>query len=145
MPRRHLTCSQAHPMQVLIERLCVGVWLRGAGMGHTVTLHEVKVVATLGTPSPGCTSPSRMVVPVQRSPRLGELVVVVGWVSGREEDHVIAIAKRHELQTPKPNHRGQRKWMFRVSHPKEWRERDVDTQRAPTWRANCWCSDPGGP
>jgi hypothetical protein len=35
--------------------------------------------------------------------------------------------------------------MFRVSHPKEWRESDIDMQRALTWRANCRCSDPGGP
>jgi hypothetical protein len=94
-------------MQVLIERLYVGVWLRGARTGRAVILHEVMVVATLGTPSPGCTSPARTVVPAQRSPRLGEIVVMVGWVSGREEDHVVAVAKGHELQTHKPNHRGQ--------------------------------------
>jgi hypothetical protein len=62
-------------------------------------------------------------------------MVAVGWVSGREEDHVIA-AKRHELQAPKPDHRGQRKWTFRVSHPKKWQENDVGMQRplpgAPT-------------
>jgi hypothetical protein len=67
----------------------------------------VMMVATLGTPSPGCTSPTRTVVPAQRSLGLGELVVMVGWVSRREEDHVKAVAKGHELQTPKPNHRGQ--------------------------------------
>jgi hypothetical protein len=76
-------------------------------MRHTITLHEAMVVATLGTPSPGCTSPARMVVLAQRSPRLEELVVVADWVSGREEDHVVAVAKGHELQTPKPDHRGQ--------------------------------------
>jgi hypothetical protein len=68
------------------------------------------------------------VVPVQRSPVLEELVVVVGWVSGREEDHVVAVAEGHELQTPEPDHRGQRKWTFGVSRPKEWREGDGDTQ-----------------
>jgi hypothetical protein len=30
------------------------------------------------------------------------------------------VAKRHELQAPKPDHRGQRKWMFGVSHLEEW-------------------------
>jgi hypothetical protein len=64
---------------------------------------------------------------MQRSPRLGELMVAVGWVSGREEDHVVAIAKRHELQALKPNHRGQQKWTFGVSHPEKWRENDVGT------------------
>jgi hypothetical protein len=62
-----------------------------------------------------------------------------------EEDHVIAVAKGHELQTPEPDHRSQWKWMFRVSHLEKWQESDVDTQRSPTWRANCRCSDPGGP
>jgi len=28
----------------------------------------------------------------------------------REQDHVIAGAGRHELETPKPNHRGARNW-----------------------------------
>jgi hypothetical protein len=41
------------------------------------------------------------------SARLGELMVTVGWVARREEDHVVAVAKRHELQAPKPDHRGQ--------------------------------------
>jgi hypothetical protein len=51
----------------------------------------------LGTPSPGGTCLARATIPEQRSPRLGELVVIVGRVPGREEDHVIAVAKRHEL------------------------------------------------
>jgi hypothetical protein len=68
----------------------------------------------------------------QRSPRLGELMVTVGWVPGREEDHVIAVAKRHELQAPELDHRGQWKWTFVVSHLEEWRENDIGTQRAPT-------------
>jgi hypothetical protein len=50
-------------------------------------------------------------------------------VSGREEDHVIAIAKRHELQAPKPDHRSERKRVFRVSHLEIWQESDVVTQR----------------
>jgi hypothetical protein len=64
------------------------------------------MAVALGTPSPGGTCLMRATVPVQCSPRLGELMVAVGWVSGREEDHVIDIAKRHELQAPKPDHRG---------------------------------------
>jgi hypothetical protein len=63
-------------------------------------------------------------------------MVIVGWVPGQEEDHVVAVVKRHELQAPKPDHRGQRKCTFGVSYPEEWRENDVGTQRplpsAPT-------------
>jgi hypothetical protein len=39
------------------------------------------------------------------------------------------MAKRHELQAPKPDRRGERKWTFGVSHLEEWRENDVGTQR----------------
>jgi hypothetical protein len=50
-------------------------------------------------------------------------------VSGWEEDHVIAVAEIHELQAPKPDHHGQQKWTFGVSHPKKWRENDIDMHR----------------
>jgi hypothetical protein len=86
-----------------------------------------------------------MVVPAQRSPRLGELVVMVSQVPRREEDHVVVVSKGHELQTPKPDHRSQWKWMFGVSHLEKWRESDVGTRRPPTWRANYRCSVSGGP
>jgi hypothetical protein len=67
-------------------------------------------------------------IPAQHSLGLGEHVVHVGWVPGREEDHVIAVAKRHELQTPKLDHRGQRERAFGVSHLEKWWENDVGTQ-----------------
>jgi hypothetical protein len=56
-------------------------------------------------------------------------MVAVSQVSGWEEDHVVAVAERHELQAPKLDYRGQRKWTFGVSHPEKWQESDVDTQR----------------
>jgi hypothetical protein len=87
----------------------------------------MEMMATLGMLSPGYTSPAGTVIPAQRSPTLGELVVMVGWVSGWEEDHVVAVAKGHELQTSEPDHHGQRKWTFEVSHPKEWQESDAGT------------------
>jgi hypothetical protein len=83
----------------------------------------------LGTPLPSCVSLARTVVPAQRSLGLGELVVTVGWVPRQEKDHVIAVAKGHELQIPKLDHCGQRKWMLGVSHLEEWRESDAGTQR----------------
>jgi hypothetical protein len=123
----------------------VGVWPRGARTEHRIASLGTMMMATLGMSSPDCTSPAGTVISAQRSPTLGELIVVVGRVSRWEEDHVIAIAEGHELQTPKPDHRSQRKWMFGVSHPEKWQESDVDTQRTPTSRANCRCLDLGGP
>jgi hypothetical protein len=129
MPRWCLIRSQVHPAQVLNERRCVGVRLRGAETEHRIAFLEMIMMATLDMPSPGCTSLAGTVIPAQRSPMLGELVVMVSWVSGREEDHVIAIAEGHELQTPELDHRSQRKWMFGVSHLEKWQESNVDTQR----------------
>jgi hypothetical protein len=92
------------------------------------------VVPSSSSSSGSCLT--RATVPAQRSPGLGELVVLVGRVPGREEDHVIAVAKRYELQTPKLDHRGQRERAFGVSHPEKWRGNDVGMQRplpgAPT-------------
>jgi hypothetical protein len=59
-------------------------------------------------------------------------MVVVSRVPGWEEDHVVAVAKGHELQAPKPDHRDQRKWTFRVSHAEKWWENDVGTQQPST-------------
>jgi hypothetical protein len=75
----------------------VVVWPRGVGTDHRIALHETMMMATLGMPSLGRSSPAGTVIPAQRSPMPGELVVMVSWVSGLEEDHVIAVAKRHEL------------------------------------------------
>jgi hypothetical protein len=47
------------------------------------------------------------------------------------------VAKRHELQAPKPDHRGQRKWTFRVSHPEKMAGKRCWHATSPTWRANC--------
>jgi hypothetical protein len=63
------------------------------------------MMATLVMPSPGRSSPAGTVILAQRFPTLGEFVVMVSWVSGWKEDHVVAVAKRHELQAPKPDHR----------------------------------------
>jgi hypothetical protein len=63
-------------------------------------------------------------------------MVRVGRVPGRKEDHVVAMAKRHELQAPKPNHRSQRERTFEVSHLEKWQKNNVGMQRplpsAPT-------------
>jgi hypothetical protein len=64
-------------------------------------------VVALGSPSPGGVYLTRATIPAQCSPRLGEFVVIVSQVPRREEDHVIAVAKGHELQAPKLDHRGQ--------------------------------------
>jgi hypothetical protein len=66
-------------------------------------------------------------------------------VPGREEDHVVAVAKRHELQAPKPDHRGQWERTFRVSHPEKWWENDVGTQRPLPGTPTVGVRSHGGP
>jgi hypothetical protein len=66
----------------------------------------------LGSPSPGGACLTRATIPAQCSSRLGELVVTVSQVPRWEEDHVVAVAKGHGLQAPKPDHHGQREWTF---------------------------------
>jgi hypothetical protein len=56
-------------------------------------------------------------------------MVHVGQVPGQEEDHVVAMAKRHELQTPKLDHHAQQERTFGVSHLEKWWENDIGTQR----------------
>jgi hypothetical protein len=73
----------------------------------------------LGSPSPSGACLTRATIPAQRSPRLGELVITIGQEPGWEEDHVVAVAKGHELQAPKPDYYGQREWTFGVSHPEK--------------------------
>jgi hypothetical protein len=94
-------------MQVLNERDYVGVQLKGAGTERHITLLGMMMMATLDMSPPGCSSPAGTVIPAQRSPTLGELIVAIRWVSGWEEDHVIAVVEGHELQTLELDVRGQ--------------------------------------
>jgi hypothetical protein len=71
-------------------------------------------------------------------------VVLIGRVPGREEDHVVAVAKRHEFQTVGTAQRSPRR-AFGVSHPGKMTGKRCWHAASPTWRANCRCSDPGGP
>jgi hypothetical protein len=60
----------------------------------------------------------------------GLTAVVVVVARRRKEYHVVAAVEGHELETPEMEHDGK---LF------------VNTQQAPTWRANCRRFDPGGP
>jgi len=59
----------------------------------------------------------------------------------REQNHVIAEASKHELETPKPNHRGIGEMRVAI-----WKGmgNQRKTRRTPTWRAKCRCFPPGG-
>jgi hypothetical protein len=79
-------------------------------------------------------------------PPSGELTTVVVAVALRgEEYHVIAAVEGHELETPEAEHRLGLKRLLKTTHLELNGKLFVNTQQAPTWRANCRRFGPGGP
>jgi hypothetical protein len=62
----------------------------------------------------------------------------------RKEYHVVAAVEGHELQTPEMKHRPGLKRLLETTHLELDGKLFVNTQQAPTWRANCRRFDPGG-
>jgi hypothetical protein len=80
------------------------------------------------------------------SPLPGELTtVVVAVVLRGEEYHVVAAVEGHELETPEAEQRPQLKRLLKTTHLELNGKVFVNTQQAPTWRANCRRFGPGGP
>jgi hypothetical protein len=70
------------------------------------------------------------------SPPGGSTTVVVVVLRG-EEYHVVAAVARHELETPEAEHRPGLKRLPKIVHLELNGKVFVNTQQAPTWRANC--------
>jgi hypothetical protein len=87
-------------------------------------------------------------------PPCGEDVVdsaVGGRIVGRhcrraagEEYHVAAVVEGHELKTPEMEHCPGLERLPETTHLELDRKLFVNTQQAPTWRANCRRFEPGG-
>jgi hypothetical protein len=75
--------------------------------------------------------------PASCSPLPGEPTTVVAVALRGEEYHVVASVKGHELETPEAEHRPWLKRLLEATHMELNRKVFVNTQRAPTWRANC--------
>ena len=79
------------------------------------------------------------------SPPPGELTTVVVAVALRgEEYHVVAAVEGHELETPEAEHRPGLKRLLKTTHLELNGKLFVNTQQAPTWRANCRRFGPRG-
>jgi hypothetical protein len=79
------------------------------------------------------------------SPPQGELTAVVVAVALRgKEYHVIAVVEGHELETPETEQRPGLKRLLENTHLELNGKLFVNTQQAPTWRANCRRFDPAG-
>jgi hypothetical protein len=64
-------------------------------------------------------------------------MTVVAITLRGEEYHIVAAVKGHELETPEVEHRPRLKRLLEATHLELNGEAFVNTQRAPTWRANC--------
>jgi hypothetical protein len=84
----------------------------------------------------GKTSPSP-------SPPGGLTVVVVAL--RRKEYNVIAVVEGHELETPKTEQCPGLKRLLETTYLELNEKLFINTQQAPTWRANYRRFDPGGP
>jgi hypothetical protein len=71
------------------------------------------------------------------SPPPGEPTTVVVVVLQGEEYHVVAAITGHELETPEAEHRPGLKRLPKIVHLELNGKVFVNTQQAPTWRANC--------
>jgi hypothetical protein len=78
-------------------------------------------------------------------PPPGELTAAVVAVALRgKEYHVVAVVEGHELETPETEQRPGLKRLLETTHLELNGKLFVNTQQAPTWRANCRRFDPGG-
>jgi hypothetical protein len=78
-------------------------------------------------------------------PSPGRLTAVVVTAALREKEyHVVAAVKGHELETPETEQRPRLKRLLETTHLDLNGKLFVNTQQAPTWRANCRRFDPGG-
>jgi hypothetical protein len=78
------------------------------------------------------------------SPPPGESETVVVVAPWREKYHFVAAVEGHELETPEAEHRPGLKRLLKTPHLELNGKVFVNTQQAPTWRANCPRFGPGG-
>jgi hypothetical protein len=78
-------------------------------------------------------------------PPVGGLsAAIVAVARRRKEYHVVAAVEGHELKTPETEHRPGPERLLETTHLELDGKLFVNTQQAPTWRANSRRFDPGG-
>jgi hypothetical protein len=78
-------------------------------------------------------------------PPTGRLLAAIVVVARRgKEYHVGAAVEGHELKTPETEHRPGLERLLKTAHLELDGKLFINTQQAPTWRANCRRFDPGG-
>jgi hypothetical protein len=77
-------------------------------------------------------------------PTGGLTAAIVAVARRRKEYHVVAAVEGHELMTPETERRPGLERLLETTHLELDGKLFVNTQQAPTWRANCQRFDPGG-
>jgi hypothetical protein len=77
-------------------------------------------------------------------PAGGLSAAIVAVVRRGKEYHVVAVVEGHELKTPETEHHPGLKRLLETTHLELDGKLFVNTQQAPTWRANFRRFDPGG-
>jgi hypothetical protein len=74
----------------------------------------------------------------------GPTVAIVAVARRRKEYHVVAVVEGHELETPETEQRPGLERLLETTHLEPDGKLFINTQQAPTWRANYRRFDPGG-
>jgi hypothetical protein len=77
-------------------------------------------------------------------PAGGLSAAIVAVVRRWNEYHVVAAVEGHELKTPETEHRPGLERLLETAHLELDGKLFVNTQQAPTWRANCRRFETGG-
>jgi hypothetical protein len=77
-------------------------------------------------------------------PTGGLTAAIIVVARRRKEYHVVAAIEGHELKTTETKHRPGLERLLETTHPELDGKLFVNTQQAPTWRANCQRFDPRG-
>jgi hypothetical protein len=79
-------------------------------------------------------------------PPVGGLSAAIVVVARRgKEYHVVTAVEGHELKTPETEHRPGLERLLKTAHLELDGKLFVNSQQAPTWRANCRRFETGGP
>jgi hypothetical protein len=77
-------------------------------------------------------------------PASGLSAAIAAVARRRKEYHVVAAVEGHELKTPEMEHRPGLERLLETAHLELDGKLFVNTQQAPTWRANCRRFETGG-
>jgi hypothetical protein len=73
----------------------------------------------------------------------GPSAAIIAVARRGKEYHVVAAVEGHELKTPETEHRPRLERLLETAHLELDEKLFVNTQQAPTWRANCRRFKPG--